>query len=173
MRAPCLLFHQIGFEILEILGHRDALFLTFHKSSETVGNKTTSYTYDEEGNMTKTVDVDGQQTVYTYNGTKQLVRETSPDGTTYYVYYGENENGGTKGDLKLAATLKKSYTGAAPTAYDASLDCFETVSYTYDNGLVTRTVDTLNHETSEFQSGSFSITLEMSAMANSFNPSSL
>ena len=134
----------------------------FQVASETVGNKTTSYTYDEEGNMTKTVDVDGQQTVYTYNGTKQLVRETSPDGTTYYVYYGENENGGTKGDLKLAATLKKSYTGAAPTAYDASLDCFETVSYTYDNGLVTRTVDTLNHETSEFQYDRYGNTVQTS-----------
>ena len=122
----------------------------YQVTSETVGNKTTTYTYDAEGNLTKTVDDDNKQTVYTYNGSKQLVRETSPDGTTYYVYYGANENGGAEGDLKLTATLKKSYTGTAPESYDASLSCFETVTYTYDNGLVTQTVDSLNSETTSY-----------------------
>ena len=122
----------------------------YQVTSETVGNKTTTYTYDAEGNLTRTVDEDNNQTVYIYNGTKQLVRETSPDGTTYYVYYGSNENGGAEGDLKLTATLKKSYTGTAPESYDSSLSCFETVSYTYDNGLVTQTVDSLNSETTNY-----------------------
>ena len=122
----------------------------YQVASETVGNKTTTYTYDAEGNLTRTVDEDNQQTIYTYNGSKQLVRETSPDGTTYYVYYGANEAGGAEGDLKLTATLKKSYTGTAPESYDASLSCFETVTYTYDNGLVTQTVDSLNSETTTY-----------------------
>ena len=122
----------------------------YQVTSETVGSKTTTYQYDAEGNLTKTVDEDGKQTTYSYNGSDQLIKESSEDGTTYYVYYGESENGGEAGDLKLTATLKKSYTGTPPAAYDSTLACFETVTYTYENGLVSQTIDSLNSETTTY-----------------------
>lgn len=122
----------------------------YQVTSETDGNKTTTYQYDTEGNLTKTVEEDGKQTIYSYNGSDQLIKEASEDGTTYYVYYGANENGGAEGDLKLSASLKKSYTGTEPSAYDSTLTCFETVTYTYDNGLVSETVDSLNSETTTY-----------------------
>ena len=122
----------------------------YQVTSETVGNKTTTYQYDTEGNLTKTVEEDGKQTIYSYNGSDQLIKEASEDGTTYYVYYGANENGGAEGDLKLSASLKKSYTGTEPSAYDPTLTCFETITYTYDNGLVLETVDSLNSETTTY-----------------------
>ena len=59
---------------------------------------------------------------------------------TYSVY---NENN----ELILSATLKENYTGEIPEQYKADLDCFDTVTYTYENGILVKTVDSKAKET--------------------------
>ena len=71
------------------------------------------------------------------------MKETSDDATVYYVY-------NALGDTEIVATLKEDYTGIAPEEYDATLSCFDTVTYTYDNGMVTRTVDSKSGITTDY-----------------------
>ena len=54
-----------------------------------------------------------------------------------------NENN----ELILSAALKENYTGTIPEQYNADFDCFDTVTYTYENGILVKSVDSKTKET--------------------------
>ena len=110
--------------------------------TETMEGTTVTYTYDDNGNLLSEVsdDEDAENTYYTYDVNGNVIRQQTGTAYTYYVY---NDNG----ELTLTATLKADYKGDIPELYNADLTCFDTVSYTYDNGMLTKTVDSKENET--------------------------
>ena len=108
--------------------------------TETSSEGTTTYTYDENGNITSTVtEGDGEQTTtYSYDDKNRLIREVTGEGATYYVYNEQDE-------VILTAAIKETEwdtcKGNLPETYDAALNCFDTVSYTYDDGLLVQAVE--------------------------------
>lgn len=107
----------------------------YRVKTETVDSKTTTYNYDTYGNITSYICTDSENnTYYTYDSNKRVVREQTDNDYTYYTYDSHGNN-------LVYATLKKDYTGEAPALYNASLNCFDTTTYTYDtNGRVTNEV---------------------------------
>ena len=103
--------------------------------TETCGTKTTTYTYDANGNIISYITGDTESNTYfTYDSNKRVVREQVGDSYTYYTY-------DSNGNNLVYATLKENYTGEAPAQYNASLTCFDTTTYTYDDkGRVTSEV---------------------------------
>ena len=110
--------------------------------TETSDGKTVTYTYDENGNLLSEVsdDEEAENTYYVYDSNGNVVRQQTGKDYTYSVY---NDNG----ELTLTATLKADYKGDIPELYNADLTCFDTVNYTYDNGMLTKTVDSKENET--------------------------
>lgn len=106
------------------------------KVTYTAGSETVTYSYDESGNLISEVSdsENAENTYYTYDSDNNLIRTQTGDSYTYYVY---NSNGETT----LTATLTENYSGEIPEKYDSDLTCFDTVSYTYDNGLVKSSAD--------------------------------
>ena len=104
--------------------------------TEVCDNVTTTYTYDANGNILSYTTSDSENnTYYTYDSNKRVVREQVGDEYTYYTY-------DSNGNNLVYAILKEDYVGTAPALYDSSLDCFDTVTYTYDNkGRVTSEVN--------------------------------
>ena len=47
----------------------------------------------------------------------------------------------------ISAVLKENYTGEIPEKYSADLTCFDMVTYTYENGILIKTVDSKTKET--------------------------
>ena len=115
----------------------------FQLLTETIAGTITSYVYNAIGNLLQIITGSENPLVYLYNASNQVVKETSDDATVYYVY-------NALGDTEIVATLKEDYTGIAPEEYDATLSCFDTVTYTYDNGMVTRTVDSKSGITTDY-----------------------
>lgn len=107
----------------------------YRVKTETVDSKTTTYNYDTYGNVVSYICSDSENnTYYTYDSNKRVVREQTGNDYTYYTYDSHGNN-------LVYATLKKDYTGEAPALYNASLNCFDTTTYTYDtNGRVTNEV---------------------------------
>lgn len=105
------------------------------------GNKI-RYTYDLWGNLKSEVsdDENAENTYYTYDTNGNVIRQQTGKNYTYSVY---NENN----ELVLSATLKENYTGTIPEQYNADSDCFDTVTYTYENGILVKTVDSKTKET--------------------------
>ncbi len=101
----------------------------------------TTYTYDKRGNLTSVV-TDDEETLYTYDKKDRLVRESTSEGSTYYVYNDLDE-------IVLSATLKEDYDGELPELYDETLTCFDTISYTYSDGLLIKAES--NAETIEYE----------------------
>lgn len=99
--------------------------------TETCGTNTTTYSYDTNGNLVSYTTGDSESnTYYTYDTNKRVIREQIGNDYTYYTYDDKENN-------LVYATLKKDYTGEAPSEYDSSLTCFDTICYTYDdNGRV-------------------------------------
>lgn len=110
--------------------------------TETKDGKTVTYTYDSKGNVLSEVsdDEDAENTYYKYDENGNVVRQQTGKNYTYSVY---NENN----ELVISATLKESYTGTIPEQYNADLDCFDTVTYTYENGILVKSVDSKTKET--------------------------
>lgn len=110
--------------------------------TETKDGKTVTYTYDSKGNVLSEVsdDEDAENTYYKYDENGNVVRQQTGKNYTYSVY---NENN----ELVISATLKENYTGTIPEQYNADLDCFDTVTYTYENGILVKTVDSKTNET--------------------------
>ena len=116
--------------------YNDALMIV--STTDEDGN-TTEYTYDEYY-RTVTETMEGTTVTYTYDVNGNVLRQQTGNDYTYSVY---NDNG----ELTLTATLKADYKGDIPELYNADLTCFDTVSYTYDNGMLTKTVDSKENET--------------------------
>ncbi len=110
--------------------------------TETKDGTTVTYTYDEKGNVLSEVsdDEDAENTYYKYDNNGNEIRQQTGKNYTYSVY---NENN----ELVLSATLKENYTGEIPEQYNADLDCFDTVTYTYENGILVKSVDRKTKET--------------------------
>ena len=110
--------------------------------TETKDGTTITYTYDSNGNVLSEVssDEDAENTYYTYDANGNVIRQQTGKEYTYFVYNSNNE-------LTVSATLKETYTGAIPEQYNEELTCFETVTYTYENGILTRTIDSKANET--------------------------
>lgn len=110
--------------------------------TETKDGTTVTYTYDAEGNVLSEVsdDEDAENTYYKYDENGNVVRQQTGKNYTYSVY---NENN----ELVISAALKENYTGTIPEQYNADLDCFDTVTYTYENGILVKTVDNKTNET--------------------------
>lgn len=110
--------------------------------TETKDGKTVTYTYDLKGNVLSEVsdDEDAENTYYKYDENVNVVRQQTGKNYTYSVY---NENN----ELIISATLKESYTGTIPEQYNADFDCFDTVTYTYENGILVKSVDSKTKET--------------------------
>jgi RHS repeat-associated protein len=101
--------------------------------TETVENETTTYTYDGAGHLLSMVVSGGDDdydTYYTYDNNGRVTHEQYGDSHQYFTY-------DTHGNVLVNATLKEDYEGTAPSSYDSSLTCFDTLVYTYDsNGRV-------------------------------------
>lgn len=110
--------------------------------TETKDGKTVTFTYDSKGNVLSEVsdDKDAENTYYKYDNNGNVIRQQTGKNYTYSVY---NENN----ELVISATLKENYTGTIPEQYNADLDCFDTVTYTYENGILIKTVDSKTNET--------------------------
>ena len=110
--------------------------------TETSDGETVTYSYDDKGNLVSGVsdDEEAENSYYIYDGNNNLIRQQTGDSYTYYVYNSNGEN-------TLTATLKEDYEGEIPAVYSADLTCFDTISYTYDNGMLKSTVDSKNQET--------------------------
>lgn len=110
--------------------------------TETKDGNTITYTYDTKGNVLSEIsgDEDAENTYYIYDANGNIIRQQTGDDYTYSVYNDNNE-------LILSAVLKEHFTGEIPAQYSADLDCFDTVAYTYDNGMLIKTVDSKANET--------------------------
>ena len=101
-----------------------------------------SYKYDSNNNLISEVHSNDNEEdlYYSYDENDKLIRQQTGNNYTYSVYNDNNE-------LIISATLKENYSGRIPAVYDSSLTCFDTISYTYDNGLLTKTVDSKTDKT--------------------------
>jgi len=59
---------------------------------ETIGNRTTTYTYDAKGNLATTTDPLQHTTSYTYDSRDRLIQTTYADGSVEYYDYDANSN---------------------------------------------------------------------------------
>ncbi len=107
----------------------------FRVASETSGGKTVSYTYDENGNVLSEVsdDEEAENTYYVYDENNNVIRQQTGKNYTYYVY-------NDIGEAVLSATLKEDYKGNIPEIYEEGLTCFDVTQYTYNNGLLVKSV---------------------------------
>lgn len=114
----------------------------YRKLTETTDGKTVTYTYDSNGRLISEVsnDEDAENSYYIYDSNGNVIRQQTGNNYTYSVYNSNDE-------LIISATLKENYTGEIPEVYNAELTCFNTVAYTYDNGMLTKTVDSKSGET--------------------------
>lgn len=110
--------------------------------TETKDGTTVTYSYDSNGNVLSEVssDEDAENTYYTYDTDGNLIRQQTGNKYTYYSYNAD-------GELTVSATLKDNFTGTAPAQYSEELTCFDTVKYTYENGILIKTVDSKANET--------------------------
>lgn len=110
--------------------------------TETKDGKTVTYTYDLKGNVLSEVsdDEDAENTYYTYDANGNVIRQQTGKNYTYSVY---NDND----ELIISASLKENYAGTIPEQYNADLDCFDTLTYTYENGILVKSVDSKTKET--------------------------
>lgn len=127
--------------------------------TETKDGTTVTYTYDSNGNVLSEVsdDEDAENTYYKYDENGNVVRQQTGTAYTYYVYNKNHE-------ITLSATLKEGYTGETPEIYNSDLTCFDTVSYTYDNGMLTKTVDSKKNETILYTYDSYGNTVKTTTL---------
>ena len=110
--------------------------------TETKDGTTITYTYDSKGNVLSEVssDEEAENTYYTYDANGNLIRQQTGDKYTYSVYNSDDE-------LVISATLREDYLGIIPEQYNEKLTGFDTVKYTYENGILIKTVDSKAKET--------------------------
>lgn len=105
----------------------------YQTAIEKMYDDTFVFSYDSKGNFISYVTgSSANNTYYEYDSKDNVIREKNGESYTYYTYDDNN-------NVLIEATLKENYDGSIPTVYDASLTCFDTVSYTYDEkGRVTK-----------------------------------
>ena len=134
--------------------------------TETSDGATVTYTYDSDGNVLSEVsdDEDAENTYYVYDSNGNLIRQQTGNTYSYTVY---NDNG----EIVLTATLKENYSGEIPEIYNSDLTCFDTVSYTYDNGMITKTVDSKTNETVSYTYDKYGNTVKTTTLTEKDNES--
>jgi len=128
-----------------------------------------TYMYDSKHRLTKEVLANGDTFTYNYNSTGLLTSETCTNGkSTYYSYDTNNNcirvhsvlNGKTEctyysydsfGNVILSASLKEGYSGKLPDKYDETLTCFDTINYSYVDGLVKNIINNKTNETKSYK----------------------
>lgn len=131
------------------------------------GNSVT-LTYDGRRNISKIENSQGEVTNYYYYSNGLLSRFESNSGKALYCYYDSNGNCSYEkivnasetsyryyvydsiSNIILLALLKSDYKGDIPKKYDEALDCFDTVDYTYTNGMLAKCVDNKNNSTESY-----------------------
>ena len=118
-------------------------------SKETLNDGSSiTYSYNSDNKLLSKVNSNGDSLYYTYdtNGNR-IYEKTTIDSQTkhkYYVYDSDNR-------VVLYATLKDDYEGVIPTQYDEALNCFNTVEYSYSNGLISSKNDNINDTVTNYE----------------------
>ena len=136
--------------------------------TETSDGKTVTYTYDAKGNVLSEVsdDEDAEKTYYKYDTNGNVIRQQTGKNYTYSVY---NDNI----ELVISASLKENYKGDIPSQYNADLDCFDTVTYTYENGLLVKSVDSKSNETVTYLYDDYGNTIKTTTLTETDNESKI
>ena len=136
--------------------------------TETSDGKTVTYTYDAKGNVLSEVsdDEDAENTYYKYDTNGNVIRQQTGKNYTYSVYNDNNE-------LVISASLKENYKGDIPSQYNADLDCFDTVTYTYENGLLVKSVDGKSNETVTYLYDDYGNTTKTTTLTETDNESKI
>lgn len=136
--------------------------------TETSDGKTVTYTYDVKGNVLSEVsdDEDAENTYYKYDTNGNVIRQQTGKNYTYSVYNDNNE-------LVISASLKENYKGDIPSQYNADLDCFDTVTYTYENGLLVKSVDSKSNETVTYLYDDYGNTTKTTTLTETDNESKI
>lgn len=136
--------------------------------TETSDGKTVTYTYDAKGNVLSEVsdDEDAENTYYKYDTNGNVIRQQTGKNYTYSVYNDNNE-------LVISASLKENYKGDIPSQYNADLDCFDTVTYTYENGLLVKSVDSKSNETVTYLYDDYGNTTKTTTLTETDNESKI
>lgn len=136
--------------------------------TETSDDKTVTYTYDAKGNVLSEVsdDEDAENTYYKYDTNGNVIRQQTGKNYTYSVYNDNNE-------LVISASLKENYKGDIPSQYNADLDCFDTVTYTYENGLLVKSVDSKSNETVTYLYDDYGNTTKTTTLTETDNESKI
>ena len=97
------------------------------------GSATTSYAYDNQGNLTTVTDAEGKATTYLYDDLGRLLSVTSPDtGLTKYTYDVAG-NLGTRTDAN-GITISYTYDTLNRLTLISYPDVTRNITYTYDQG---------------------------------------
>lgn len=92
-----------------------------------VDDETFAFTYNSKGDiLSSTSDNIESNTHYTYDSQGNIIREKIGENYTYYTY-DDNKN------ILISAALKEDFDGNVPDSYKSSLNCFDTIYYTYDD----------------------------------------
>lgn len=92
-----------------------------------VDEETFTFIYNAKGDiLSSTSENIESDTHYTYDSQGNILREKIGEDYTYYTY-DDNKN------ISICATLKEDFDGDIPYSYNSSLDCFDTIYYTYDD----------------------------------------
>lgn len=136
--------------------------------TETSDGKTVTYTYDAKGNVLSEVsdDEDAENTYYKYDTNGNVIRQQTGKNYTYSVYNDNNE-------LVISASLKENYKGDIPSQYNADLDCFDTVTYTYENGLLVKSVDSKSNEAVTYLYDDYGNTIKTTTLTETDNESKI
>lgn len=136
--------------------------------TETSDGKTVTYTYDAKGNVLSEVsdDEDAENTYYKYDTNGNVIRQQTGKNYTYSVYNDNNE-------LVISASLKENYKGDIPSQYNADLDCFDTVTYTYENGLLVKSVDSKSNEAATYLYDDYGNTIKTTTLTETDNESKI
>ena len=105
--------------------------------------------YDNNNNVIKMTDANGNVTGYEYDKLNRLVKQTNPDGTTKTTVYYDNFSERTVYDENENLTSEKlSYDGLVELQTKQNTSGMQTINYVYDaNGRVVETKDQLDQVT--------------------------
>ena len=108
---------------------------------------TVDYSYNSNGLLLSEISSSGTKSYYTYDAAGNCIRiQNISDNKSKYTYYCYD----SFNRVTLFASLKEDYSGAIPSVYDETLNCFVITEYGYTNGLVTSVIDHKNNESESY-----------------------